>query len=64
MKAAVRPQGGRFRVVDEDDPEQAPIHNREDVPIDGGGHRHQGTAQLLADEVNEVVQRRSRVAEE
>ncbi len=65
MKAVVKPdpvvKNGeqRYRVVDDDHPEKEPILNRSGDPIDGGGHRKEGISQMLADEVNEAIAKRT-----
>lgn len=65
MRAEVDPEPAKrngiqhYRVVDADHPERAPILNRSGDPIDGGGHRLEGISQSLADEVNEIVERRN-----
>jgi len=69
MRAGVKPGfkvKGRqnYRVIDLDDPEEKPIHNRDGNPIDGGGHRLEGISQSLAEEVNETLRRRGLLAED
>lgn len=57
--AVVRNGKTLYRVVDLDHPEQRPIHNRNDEPIDGGGHKLKGISEMLAEEVNEAIAKRT-----
>lgn len=70
MRAGVKPDPvikkgkERYRVVDLDHPEQAPIMNRSGEPIDGGGHKLEGISNMLAEEVNESLKKKGLLRED
>jgi hypothetical protein len=65
MRAGVRPDPvvrkgqTRYRVVDLDTEEKAPLLNSSGDPIDGGGHKVEGISKMLAREANEAIARRT-----